>query len=108
MNKVKNQGKSQLDFAKVNADIREKENSIQGKKPAFIKAKEKAAHLNKKIEGAKKSLDQANKAYESHKTDRKELENELNTVEKRKEDYEEMTVILKETHEVDFNVMMLC
>ena len=42
----KEQGKSQREFAKVDADIREKENAIQKKRPAFIKAKEKATHLN--------------------------------------------------------------
>merc|ERR1711976_273721 len=45
----KEQGKSQREFAKVDADIREKENAIQKKRPAFIKAKEKATHLNKKV-----------------------------------------------------------
>merc|ERR1712024_343702 len=52
----KEQGKSQREFAKVDSEIREKENSIQKKRPAFIKAKEKSAHLHKKVEGAKKSL----------------------------------------------------
>ena len=36
-------------------------------KPGFIKAKEKSAHLNKKKDGAFKSLDQARKAEDSHK-----------------------------------------
>jgi len=36
----KEHGKSQREFAKVDSDIREKENAIQKKRPAFIKAKE--------------------------------------------------------------------
>merc|ERR1712110_804035 len=80
----KEQGKSQREFAKVDADIREKENAIQRKRPAFIKAKEKATHLHKKVE-------QAKKAYNSHKTDVEELVTEARAAERRKEEYEEMT-----------------
>lgn len=87
----KDQGKSQREFAKVDADIREKENAIQRKRPAFIKAKEKATHLNKKVEQAKKSLKQAQKAYNSHKTDVEELVTEAGAAERRKKEYEEMT-----------------
>merc|ERR1711899_12597 len=87
----KEQGKSHRDFAKVDAEIREKENAIQRKRPAFIKAKEKATHLNKKVEGAKKSLKQAEKAYKSHKSDVEELETELRAAERRRDEYEEMT-----------------
>ena len=57
----KEQGKSQREFAKVDSDIREKENAIQKKRPAYIKAKEKSSHLQKKVDGAKKSLKQAEK-----------------------------------------------
>merc|ERR1712080_466053 len=87
----KEQGKSQREFAKVDSDIREKENAIQRKRPAFIKAKEKATHLNKKVEQAKKSLKQAEKAYRSHKSDVEELETELRAAERRRDEYEEMT-----------------
>merc|ERR1719225_1182799 len=87
----KERGKSQREFAKVDADIREKENAIQKKRPAFIKAKEKATHLNKKVEQAKKSLKQAEKAYKSHKSDVEELETELRAAERRRDEYEEMT-----------------
>merc|ERR1719210_3041553 len=87
----KNQGKSQREFAKIDSEIREKENLIQKKRPAFIKAKEKSSHLNKKVEGAKKSLKQAEKAYNSHKTDVEELETELRAAERRKDEYEALT-----------------
>merc|ERR1711976_1075103 len=87
----KEQGKSQREFAKIDSEIREKENLIQKKRPAFIKAKEKSSHLNKKVEGAKKSLKQAEKAYNSHKTDVEELETELRAAERRKDEYEALT-----------------
>merc|ERR1712141_817062 len=72
----KEQGKSQREFAKVDSEIREKENSIQKKRPAFIKAKEKSAHLHKKVENAKKSLKQAEKAHKAHQSEVQELESE--------------------------------
>ncbi len=65
----KNAGKKTRDLDRVTQDIRDKEAEIAKKKPAYIKAKEKTAHMLKKAEGAKKSLGQAEKAEESHKAD---------------------------------------
>ncbi len=87
----KSSGKSQREFAKVDAEIREKENEIQKKRPAFIKAKEKTAHMQKKVDNAKKSLSQANKALKSHVSEVQELESELRSIERKKEEYEQMT-----------------
>merc|ERR1712018_624927 len=87
----KEQGKSQREFAKVDSDIREKENAIQKKRPAYIKAKEKSSHLQKKVDGAKKSLKQAEKAYNSHKTEVEEMETELRAAERRRDEYEKLT-----------------
>ena len=65
----KGAGKNTREYERVIQEIRDKEAEISKKKPAFIKAKEKTAHMLKKAEGAKKSLSQANKAQESHKSD---------------------------------------
>ena len=65
----KNAGKKTRDLDRVTQDIRDKEAEISKKKPAYIKAKEKTAHMQKKAEGAKKSLSQAEKAEDSHKAD---------------------------------------
>ena len=46
-------------------------------------------HVEKKLEAAKKSLQQARKANEAHAGDIAELEKELATIEKEKDDYEE-------------------
>merc|ERR1719210_983166 len=100
----KNQGKSQREFAKIDSEIREKENLIQKKRPAFIKAKEKSSHLNKKVEGAKKSLKQAEKAYNSHKTDVEELETELRAAERRKDEYEAITATESESQGRDLKL----
>ena len=47
--------------------------------------------LQKKVEQAKKSLKQAEKAYKSHKSDVEELETELRAAERRRDEYLEMT-----------------
>jgi len=85
----KSAGKRNRDFDKVSQDIRDKEADISKKKPAFIKAKEKSAHMVKKVETAKKSLKQAKKAEEAHQSDIQELESELRMIERKKEEFEE-------------------
>ena len=75
----------------MDAEIRDRENEIQKKRPAFIKAKEKTAHMQKKVDNARKSLSQANKALRSHVGEVQELESELRAVERRKDEYEQMT-----------------
>jgi len=84
----KNTGKNTREYEKVIADIREKEADISKMKPGFIKAKEKSAHLNKKKDGAFKSLDQAKKAEDSHKKDVQEMESELRQLERKKTEFE--------------------
>ena len=44
-----------------------------------------------KVDGIKKSLKQAEKAYKSHQADVQELEADLRENERRKEEYEEIT-----------------
>ncbi|XP_040580445.1 LOW QUALITY PROTEIN: structural maintenance of chromosomes protein 1A [Lepeophtheirus salmonis] len=87
----KDLGKAQRDFAKVDSSIREKENDIQRLRPEFIKSKERTAHLQKKTEGARKSLKQAEKASKSHQQDIQELERELSDNLKSKEEFDERT-----------------
>jgi len=84
----KTAGKNTREYEKVIADIREKEAEISKKKPSYIKAKEKTAHMLKKAEGAKKSLSQAITAQESHKSDVQELESSLRQSERKKTEFE--------------------
>merc|ERR1719346_246722 len=85
----KTAGKKNRELDKVTQDIRDKEAKVSKKKPAYIKAKEKTAHMVKKVDNAKKSLKQAQKAEEAHKADIQELETELRSVNRRKEEYED-------------------
>lgn len=86
--KKKESGKLGRDLAKIEQDIREVEVEITKKRPAFIKAKERVAHMQKKCESAKKSLAQARVADEAHKKDINELLEELRQVEEAKSTYE--------------------
>ncbi|CAB3381327.1 Hypothetical predicted protein [Cloeon dipterum] len=61
--KKKEQGKIGREMAKTEQEIREIETEINKKRPTFIKAKEKVAHHQKKLETADKFMAQAKKAY---------------------------------------------
>merc|ERR1719394_1445408 len=58
--------------------------------PAVIKSKEKTEHMKSKVDGAKKSLQQAQKAEDAHKRDIQELQSELRMIERKKEEFEEL------------------
>merc|ERR1719443_1850006 len=86
----KSAGKKTRDLDKVQQDIRDKEAIIAQKKPAVIKSKEKTEHMKSKVDGAKKSLQQAQKAEDAHKRDIQELQSELRMIERKKEEFEEL------------------
>ncbi|KAH0948845.1 hypothetical protein HN011_000002 [Eciton burchellii] len=86
--KKKEAAKLGRDLAKIEQDIREVEVEITKKRPTFIKAKERVAHMQKKVESARKSLAQARIADEAHKKDINELQEELRQVEEAKAAYE--------------------
>lgn len=86
--KKKESGKLGRDLAKIEQDIREVEVEITKKRPAFIKAKERVAHMQKKLDTSKKSLAQAKVADEAHKRDINELLEELRQVEDAKATWE--------------------
>lgn len=84
----KESGKLGRELQKIDQDIREMEVEISKKRPTFIKAKERVAHMLKKVESAKKSLATAQAADEAHKKDIKVLQDELSQVEQEKNAYE--------------------
>lgn len=87
--KKKEHGKLIRDITKMEQQIKESEVELNKKRPLYIKAKEKTAHLIKKLESARKSLKSAKKANESHEQDITELEQELKVVEQKRVEYEE-------------------
>lgn len=58
------------------------------KRPQYIKVKERVTHMQKKLEGANKTLNQARKADEAHNNDIDKLKDELAEVESAKDAYE--------------------
>lgn len=69
--------------------FREKDAELNQKRPQYIKAKENTSHKIKKLEAAKKSLQNAQKQYKKRKGDMDELEKEVQSVEKAKQEFEE-------------------
>lgn len=63
---------------------------INKKRPAFIKAKERVDHIQKKLNTAKKSLAEVRVANEAHEKDIQELQNELTEVDAKRQQYEDM------------------
>ena len=86
--KKKESGKIGRDLAKIEQEIREAESEMNKKHPLFIKAKEKVAHTQKKLDGAVKTLEQAKKADEAHQSDIKKLEDELKLIDEKKKKFE--------------------
>lgn len=59
------------------------------KRPQYIKAKENTSHKIKKLEAARKSLQNAQKMYKKRKADMDELDKEMRAVELAKQEFEE-------------------
>uniref|UniRef100_A0A0A9YLV3 Structural maintenance of chromosomes protein n=1 Tax=Lygus hesperus TaxID=30085 RepID=A0A0A9YLV3_LYGHE len=86
--KKKEQTKMNRDLAKIDQEIREVEAEVNRKRPSFIKSKERVAHLQKKLNTAKKSLEEVKTAEKAHAEDKRLLEEELAQVNKAREEYE--------------------
>uniref|UniRef100_A0A182NG19 SMC hinge domain-containing protein n=1 Tax=Anopheles dirus TaxID=7168 RepID=A0A182NG19_9DIPT len=86
--KKKELGKMTREMAKKEQEIREVEAEMSKRHPMFIKAKEKVAHTQKKLDGALKTLEQARRADEAHQADIKKLEDELHEVEVKRAAFE--------------------
>ena len=80
----KQQGNTQRDMAKCEQQIRDAELELNKKKPQFIKAKEKTAHMLKKLDTAKKSRESARATQKTHEKEIKSLEDSLAKVRRAK------------------------
>ncbi|XP_040178610.1 structural maintenance of chromosomes protein 1A [Rana temporaria] len=87
--KKKDLGKIMREQQSIEKEIKEKDAELNQKRPQYIKAKENTSHKIKKLEAAKKSLQNAQKQYKKRKGDMDELEKEVQSVEKAKQEFEE-------------------
>uniref|UniRef100_K7F905 Uncharacterized protein n=1 Tax=Pelodiscus sinensis TaxID=13735 RepID=K7F905_PELSI len=87
--KKKELGKMMREQQQIEKEIKEKDSELNQKRPQYIKAKENTSHKIKKLEAAKKSLQNAQKQYKKRKGDMDELEKEMLSVEKARQEFEE-------------------
>lgn len=89
------------DLQNIDRRIRDVELSLNKKRPTYIKAKENAAHIEKKLETAKKSKTTAQKAHANHQNTIKELEEELEKIVEKQEEFEAKVEKEKEMFKVN-------
>ncbi|XP_076874613.1 structural maintenance of chromosomes protein 1A [Brachyhypopomus gauderio] len=87
--KKKELGRMMRDQQNVEKEIKEKDAELNQKRPQYIKAKENTSHKIKKLEAARKSLQNAQKMYKKRKADMEELEREQGAVEMARQEFEE-------------------
>ncbi|KAG1927525.1 structural maintenance of chromosomes 1A, like [Pimephales promelas] len=87
--KKKELGRMMRDQQTIEKEIKEKDADLNQKRPLYIKAKENTAHKIKKLEAARKSLQNAQKCYKKRKADMDELDREQGSVEMARQEFEE-------------------
>uniref|UniRef100_A0A8B9JBZ3 Structural maintenance of chromosomes protein n=1 Tax=Astyanax mexicanus TaxID=7994 RepID=A0A8B9JBZ3_ASTMX len=87
--KKKELGRMMRDQQNVEKEIKEKDAELNQKRPLYIKAKENTSHKIKKLEAARKSLQNAQKMYKKRKADMDELDREQGAVETARQEFEE-------------------
>ncbi|KAK6467190.1 structural maintenance of chromosomes protein 1A [Huso huso] len=87
--KKKELGRMMREQQTVEKEIKEKDSELNQKRPQYIKAKENTAHKIKKLEAARKSLQNAQKQYKKRNGDMEELDKEMGAVETSRQEFEE-------------------
>ncbi|XP_063064141.1 structural maintenance of chromosomes 1A, like [Engraulis encrasicolus] len=87
--KKKELGRLMREQQTIEKEIKEKDSELNQKRPQYIKAKENTSHKIKKLEAARKSLQNAQKMYKKRKADMEELEKEQGAVETARQEFEE-------------------
>uniref|UniRef100_A0A671XB74 Structural maintenance of chromosomes protein n=1 Tax=Sparus aurata TaxID=8175 RepID=A0A671XB74_SPAAU len=87
--KKKELGRLMREQQTIEKEIKEKDSELNQKRPQYIKAKENTSHKIKKLEAARKSLQNAQKMYKKRKGDMDELDKEMKAVELAKQEFEE-------------------
>uniref|UniRef100_A0A8C9Y412 Structural maintenance of chromosomes protein 1A n=1 Tax=Sander lucioperca TaxID=283035 RepID=A0A8C9Y412_SANLU len=94
--KKKELGRLMREQQTIEKEIKEKDSELNQKRPQYIKAKENTSHKIKKLEAARKSLQNAQKMYKKRKGDMDELDKEMKAVELAKQEFEEMLYTFKD------------
>lgn len=87
--KKKDQARLAKEMQNIDTKLKAVEAEISKKRPLCIKAKEKTAHMAKKLEAAKKSLKSARTAHDAHQEEIRQLEQELADVDAKRREYDE-------------------
>ncbi|KAL3064220.1 structural maintenance of chromosomes protein 1A [Trematomus bernacchii] len=87
--KKKELGRLMREQQTIEKEIKEKDSELNQKRPQYIKAKENTSHKIKKLEAARKSLQNAQKMYKKRKGDMDELDKEMQAVDSTKQEFEE-------------------
>ncbi|KAH7636839.1 structural maintenance of chromosomes 1 [Dermatophagoides farinae] len=99
--KRSNLAKITKDLQNIDKRIRDVELNLNKKRPTYIKAKENAAHIEKKLETAKKSRAAASKAHANHQNTIREFEEELAKIVEKQEEFEAKVEKEKEMFKVN-------
>ncbi|PKK17090.1 structural maintenance of chromosomes 1A [Columba livia] len=82
-------GKMMREQQQIEKEIKEKDSELNQKRPQYIKAKENTSHKIKKLEAARKALQNAQKQHKKRQGDMDELERDMGAVEKARQEFEE-------------------
>ncbi|XP_023289766.1 structural maintenance of chromosomes protein 1A [Orussus abietinus] len=98
-------GKLVRELAKLEQDVREQEVEMSKKRSKFTERMQQKAYLQEKLESAQKSLEKARLEHEAHKEAIKELQNQLQEIERAKADYESSIETLSQSQGIDIQLM---
>ncbi|XP_028405600.1 structural maintenance of chromosomes protein 1A-like [Dendronephthya gigantea] len=101
--KKKEQGEISRKHAVLDRKIKDKENELGELRPIYIKAKENTTHVTQRLETKRKALAKAQNVHKRHKDEIKHLQNELQEVSDRAQQYEEE--IAEESQKEDMELM---
>ncbi|XP_069759613.1 structural maintenance of chromosomes protein 1B-like isoform X2 [Narcine bancroftii] len=87
-NVKKELGKLNRELQQIEKELKVNESNLNEKRPSYIKAKENTRHHMKKVEMAKKSMKNCEKQHNVHQQEVKELESELEDMNKLWTEYE--------------------
>ncbi len=86
--KKRHQGQQNRELTKIEEQIKDYELKLSKKRPQFIKAKESSSHLIKKLDTSKVCYESALKLHETHLSQIKTIEADLDKLKKERDEFE--------------------